>query len=71
MTTIPLDLTDGGPIDMGRLIGALAAAATALFLMCGRMPAPYGRWARNTAVAVYGAALVGVLIYLGLWLFGD
>jgi hypothetical protein len=70
MTIIPLAPTNGGPIDAGRMVGALTLAATALFLMCGQLPAPYNRWARNAAVAVYGVTLAGVLIYVGLWWLG-
>jgi hypothetical protein len=44
---------------MGQVFVALATAATALFLLCGRLPAPYNRWARNAAVAVYGITLWG------------
>ena len=70
MTIIPIGANDGMSYDMARLLGALVAATTALFLMCGRLPAPYGRLARNAAVALYGLTFLGVLIYLGLWSFG-
>ena len=65
MTIIPM-----GSGDTGRMLTALAAATTALFLLCGRLPAPYARWTRNAAVAVYGVTLAGVLVYLGLWAIG-
>jgi len=44
------------------------AGATALFLLCEQLPAPYNRWARNAAIGVYGATFLGVLVYVGLWL---
>jgi hypothetical protein len=56
------------PIDMGPLVGAATAATAALYLMSGRLPAPYNRMARRGAVAVYGVALLGVLVYIGLWI---
>jgi hypothetical protein len=68
MTIIPIGPGDGGQIDPGRMLGALVLAATALFLLCGRLPAPYSRLARIAAVAVYGAAFLGALVYAGLWL---
>jgi hypothetical protein len=58
------------PIDTGRLISALVLATTALYLLCGRLRAPYNRLARNAALAIYGIALAGALIYAGLWLLG-
>jgi len=65
MTIIPTN-----PVDTGRLVGALVMATTALYLFCGRLPAPYNRLARNAAVAIYGVALLGALAYAGLWLLG-
>jgi len=55
-------------LDPQRIIATLMTAATALFLMCGRLPAPYSRWTRNAAIAVYGVTFLGVLVYAGLWL---
>ncbi len=52
------------------MITALVLAATALFLMT---MAPGFRWrrqARVAALAVYGATLLGVLVYIALWLCG-
>jgi hypothetical protein len=66
MTIIPL-LTNAGPIDP-RMLAGLIAAATVLFLMCGRLRAPYNRWMRNAAVVVYGVTLLGVVVYVALWL---
>jgi hypothetical protein len=63
MTIIPT-----GANDTGRVIATLVTAATALFLLCGQLPAPYNRWARNAAIGVYGATFLGVLVYVGLWL---
>jgi len=65
MTIIPMR-----PGGMGQAVATLTAAATALFLLCGRLPAPYNRWTRNAALAIYGLTVVGVLVYLGLWSFG-
>jgi hypothetical protein len=59
-----------GAGDTWRLIAALVTAATALFVLCGQLPAPYDRLARNAAIAVYGVTLLGVLVYIGLWSFG-
>jgi hypothetical protein len=63
MTIIPM-----GSGNVGPLIGALIATAAALFVLCQRLPAPYGWYARKAAIAVYGVTLAGVLIYIGLWL---
>jgi hypothetical protein len=63
-----MSIIPAGPVDMGQVFVALATAATALFLLCGRLPAPYNRWARNAAMAVYGITLLGVLVSIGLWL---
>jgi hypothetical protein len=65
-----VSIIPGGPSDTGRLVTALVAATTVLFLMCGRLPAPYNRLTRNAAVAVYGVTFLGVLVYVGLWLLG-
>ena len=57
-------------LDLNRMISALVLVATALFLMT---MAPRFRWrrqARVAALAIYGAALVGILIYIALWLAG-
>ena len=67
MTIIPLP-TNGGPVDPGRMLAGLIAAATVLFLMCGRLRPPYNRWTRNAAVAIYGVTLLGVVVYVALWL---
>ena len=55
---------------MRQLLAVATGAATVLFLMCGRLPAPYNRLTRNAAVAVYGVTFFGVLVYVGLWLLG-
>lgn len=57
-------------LDLNRMISALVLVATALFLMA---MAPRFRWrrqARAAALAIYGATLVGILIYIALWLSG-
>lgn len=54
--------------DRNRMLSALVLAATALFLMA---VAPGFRWrrqARVAALAVYGAAVLGVVVYIVLWL---
>lgn len=56
--------------DLNRTISALVLAATVLFLMT---VAPGFRWrrqARVAALAIYGATLVGILVYIALWLSG-
>jgi hypothetical protein len=65
MTIIPT-----GSADTGRLFAALVTATTALYLLCWRLPAPYNRLARNAALAIYGVALLGALVYAGAWLLG-
>lgn len=50
------------------MLSALVLAATALFLMA---VAPGFRWrrqARAAALIVYGAAVLGVVVYIVLWL---
>jgi hypothetical protein len=57
-------------LDLNRMISALVLVATALFLMT---MAPRFRWrrqARVAALAIYGATLVGILVYIALWLSG-
>jgi hypothetical protein len=57
-------------LDLNRMISALVLVATALFLMT---MAPRFRWrrqARLAALAIYGATLVGILVYIALWLSG-
>lgn len=52
------------------MIQALALAATVLFLMT---MAPGFRWRRQVriaALALYGALLIGVAVYVVLWLAG-
>jgi hypothetical protein len=68
VSIIPGGPTDGGPVDPGRMLAALIAAATVLFLMCRQLRAPYNQLARNAAVAVYGVTLLGVVVYVALWL---
>ena len=57
-------------LDRQQLIGALITLATALFLMAVAPGFPYRRAARRAAMAVYGAALIGVAVWVGLWLLG-
>ena len=57
-------------LDLNRMISALVLVATALFLMT---MAPRFRWrrqARVAALAIYGATLAGILVYIALWLSG-
>lgn len=57
-------------MDPQRIIQALALAATVLFLMT---MAPGFRWRRQVriaALALYGALLIGVAVYVVLWLAG-
>jgi hypothetical protein len=56
--------------DRQRLVGVLITLATALFLMSVAPRFPYRRVARIGAVAVYGAALIGVAVWVALWLLG-
>ena len=49
MTRIPIESG-----DIGQILAVLVTTATVLFLMCGRLRAPYNRWTRNAAVAVIG-----------------
>ncbi|HWB49342.1 MAG TPA: hypothetical protein VG651_09550 [Stellaceae bacterium] len=56
--------------DAQRLIAALLAAATALFLMSGAPGFRYRRQMRIAAVAVYGALLAAILVWVALWLVG-
>lgn len=51
-------------------LAALMTAATALFVMSGRLSPPYRRWARIGAVTLYGLTLAGVLAAIALWLAG-
>jgi hypothetical protein len=56
--------------DRQRLIGVLITLATALFLMAVAPGFPYRRAARRAAIVVYGAALIGVVAWVVLWLLG-
>jgi hypothetical protein len=60
--------------DRNQLIAALVLAATVLFLMSGAPGMPGGSfrlWARRAAITIYGAAFLGVVVYVALWLCGD
>jgi hypothetical protein len=56
--------------DRQRLIGVLITLATVLFLMAVAPGFPYRRAARIGAVVVYGAALIGIAVWVVLWLAG-
>jgi hypothetical protein len=56
--------------DRQRLVGGLITLATALFLMAVAPRFPYRRAARVAALVIYGAALVGVVVWAVLWLVG-
>ena len=57
-------------MDRNQLIGVFLLAATALFLMSGQPWMRYRRAARVGAITVYGTGLLGVLVWVGLWLLG-
>jgi hypothetical protein len=57
-------------IDREQVLGVLITLATALFLMAIAPRFPYRRAARIAAVVFYGAAFVGVVIWVVLWLCG-
>jgi hypothetical protein len=57
-------------LDRQRLIGAAITVATALFLMAVAPRFPYRRAARIAAIAIYGAAMAGVVAWVVLWLLG-
>jgi hypothetical protein len=57
-------------LDRERLIGVLITLATVLFLMAVAPRFPYRRAARIGAAVVYGAALIGVVVWIVLWLIG-
>ena len=59
---IPADLAT----DPGRLIPALFLAATALFLLSGRMSARWRRGIMIAAVATYGTLLAWVVLWVAL-----
>ncbi|HXC26469.1 MAG TPA: hypothetical protein VNV38_00835 [Stellaceae bacterium] len=54
-------------LDRNQAIAALVLAATALFLMSGAPGFRWRRQARLAAVVVFGAAFLGVVIYVALW----
>ncbi|HVH78788.1 MAG TPA: hypothetical protein VM782_05315 [Stellaceae bacterium] len=54
--------------DTQRLVVAATLLATALFLMSGAPGLRYRRQVRIAAIAVYGAALAGVVVWVLLWL---
>jgi hypothetical protein len=56
--------------DRQRLLGVLITLATALFLMAVAPGFPYRRAARIGAAVVYGVALIGVAVWVALWLLG-
>jgi hypothetical protein len=57
-------------VDREQAVGALIAAATALFLMSVAPGFRYRRVARIGAVAVYGVVVAGVIVWVVLWLLG-
>jgi hypothetical protein len=57
-------------VDRDQMISALVLAATALFLFSVAPGMRFRRQARVATLAVYGATLLGVIIYVVLWLFG-
>jgi hypothetical protein len=59
-----------GGFDRERLVGVLITLATALFLMAIAPRFPYRRAARVTAIVIYGAAAIGVVVWVVLWWFG-
>lgn len=56
--------------DRNQLMSALIVAATALFLLAGGPRVRWHRQLRIAALALYGAAFIGALAYVGLWLAG-
>jgi hypothetical protein len=57
-------------VDREQMISALVLAATALFLFSVAPGMRFRRQARIAAIAVYGTAFVGVVIYVVLWAGG-
>jgi hypothetical protein len=57
-------------IDREQVAGALVTLATALFLMAVAPRFPYRHAARIAAVIIYGAAFIGVVVWVVLWLCG-
>jgi hypothetical protein len=57
-------------LDRQQLIGVLITLATALFLMAVAPRFRYRRAARRATIVVYGAALIGVVAWVVLWLLG-
>jgi hypothetical protein len=57
-------------MDFNRTISALVLAATALFLMTMAPGFPWRRQARVAALAIYGATIFGVIVYIVLWSCG-
>jgi hypothetical protein len=57
-------------VDRSQMISALVLAATALFLFSVAPGMRFRRQARIAAIAIYGAALLGVVVYVVLWLGG-
>jgi len=53
--------------DRGRLIAALATAATALYLMAVAPGMRYRRAARVLALLLYATAVVAALAWAALW----
>jgi hypothetical protein len=56
--------------DLQRMIAAVLLAATALFLMSQWLGGRHRRTAMIASIAVYGALVAGVVVYIGLWLAG-
>ena len=56
--------------DRNQTIAALVLAATALFLMSVMPGARHRRAVRIATLAVYGATLLGVIVYVVLWACG-
>jgi hypothetical protein len=57
-------------LDRQRLIGALIALATVLFLVAIAPGMRYRREARRAAIAIYAATAAAVLVWAVLWLLG-
>lgn len=56
--------------DARRAVGALVLLITALFLLSGQLPSPFAALARRAAAALFAVVFAGILVYVGLWLFG-
>lgn len=56
--------------DLQRLIAAVLLAATALFLIAQWLGGRHRRAMMIASIAVYGALVAGVVVYIGLWFAG-